>query len=76
MESIMNDIAAGNITWVTAALMGALGLFIGVLAGAAGGVIVGGKHMGRELAAMMGGFFGPVAAVPGVLVALAILMLV
>lgn len=76
METIINDILAGNITWAVVATLGALSAVIGILAGAVGGVLVGGKHMGGELAAMMGGLFGPVAALPGTLVALVALMVI
>ena len=38
--------------------------------GAIGGVVVGGKAIGNEVAAMMGGFFGPLAGASGVLIGL------
>ena len=56
-----------------------LALIVGVAAsligGAMGGVAIGGKALGNELAAMMGGFFGPLAVVPGVIVGLLFLRL-
>ncbi|MEM9387298.1 MAG: hypothetical protein AAGA68_19725 [Pseudomonadota bacterium] len=45
----------------------------GIAGGAIGGVAVGGKHIGNDLAAMMGGFYGPLAALPGIALALIIL---
>ncbi len=53
-----------------------LALFASVIGGAIGGIIVGGKHLGNELAAMLGGFYGPMAAVPGVILALIILIII
>ena len=53
-----------------------LALFASVIGGAIGGIIVGGKHLGNELAAMLGGFYGPMAAVPGVILALIILVII
>ena len=50
-----------------------LALVAGVLGGAIGGVVVGGKHLGNELAAMMGGAYGSLSAVPGILAALVLL---
>jgi hypothetical protein len=37
--------------------------------GAVGGILVGGKDLGNELAAMMGACYGPLAGFVGVLVA-------
>ncbi|HBP88562.1 MAG: hypothetical protein KC592_09330 [Nitrospira sp.] len=51
----------------------AIALVFGALGGAIGGILVGGKALGYELAALMGSFFGPIASVPGVLIGLLIL---
>ena len=51
-------------------------VIVGIAAGAIGGIIVGGKHLGNELAAMMGAFFGPMATLPGVLLGLLVLKLI
>ncbi len=50
-----------------------LALIAGIVGGAIGGIIVGGKHLGNELAAMMGGFYGPMAAIPGIVIMLILL---
>jgi len=50
-----------------------LGLAASLIGGALGGVAIGGKALGNELAAMMGGFFGPLAVVPGIVVGLVLL---
>jgi hypothetical protein len=47
-----------------------------IIGGALGGVAVGGKALGNELAALMGGFYGPLAGVPGVLLGLIVLALI
>ncbi|MFZ5703019.1 MAG: hypothetical protein ACOY4P_16870 [Pseudomonadota bacterium] len=49
------------------------GIVAALIGGAVGGIVVGGKHMGNGLAATMGGFFGPVAGVPGLIIGLAVL---
>lgn len=59
-------------TIVLALIVGAAASLIG---GAMGGVAIGGKALGNELAAMMGGFFGPLAVIPGVIVGLFFLRL-
>ena len=56
----------------SAFVVGAIASLIG---GALGGVAVGGKSLGNELAAMMGGCFGPLAGVAGLIVGLAVLFL-
>jgi hypothetical protein len=53
-----------------------LGTVFSILGGAAGGVFVGGKALGNELAAMMGGFYGPLAGAVGVFVGTIIALLV
>ena len=73
MESIINELITGQINWGTGAVWYVIALIIGAIGGAIGGIIVGGEHLGKELAAMLGAFYGPMAAAPGVLVALIIL---
>ncbi len=53
-----------------------LGTIFSILGGAAGGVFIGGKALGNELAAMMGGFYGPLAGAVGVFVGTVIALLV
>jgi hypothetical protein len=59
-----------NLALVVALIAGAVASVIG---GALGGVAIGGKSLGNELAALMGGFFGPLAAIPGLVIGLVIL---
>ncbi len=70
MESIGNDLISGNLTVITGIIWYIVAYVIGTAGGAIGGILVGGEHLGKELAAMMGGFFGPIAAAPGVLLGL------
>ena len=50
-----------------------LAFVLALAAGAASGLKIGAEALGKELAAMMGAFFGPTAALPAVLVGLPIL---
>lgn len=61
-----------------AALVGliVLAFVLAVFAGAASGLRIGAESLGRELAAMMGAFFGPTAALPAVVVGLVVLYFV
>ncbi len=74
-QTIFQELAEGRISWSTGVIFCVAALACGALGGALGGVLVGGKHIGYGLAAMMGVFFGPIAALPGVVVALVALVL-
>lgn len=54
------------------ALIGAL---VAVAAGALSGMRIGAEALGPELAAMMGGLFGPLAVVPAMVVGLGVVSL-
>jgi len=51
----------------------ALALALAVVGGAIAGVKLGGEHLGKDLAALMGAFFGPSAVLPAVIVGLIVL---
>ena len=50
-----------------------LALALALAAGAASGLKIGAEALGKELAAMMGAFYGPTAVLPAAAVGLAIL---
>ena len=50
-----------------------LALVLALAAGAASGLKIGADALGKDLAALMGAFYGPTAALPAVLVGLVIL---
>jgi len=74
MESIVHSLQVGEINLVTILLWVLLGLLCASGAGAVSALKLAGKDIGNELALMMGSVFGPVGAVPGVIVGLVILM--
>jgi len=53
-----------------------LALVLALAAGAASGLNIGAEALGKELAAMMGAFYGPTAVVPAAMVGLVILYFV
>ena len=53
-----------------------LALVLALAAGAASGLKIGADALGKELAALMGAFYGPTSALPAVLVGLVILYFV
>lgn len=75
MPGIFQELMQGDITLATGSVFCLWACVLGALGGALGGALVGGRHIGYGLSAMMGTFFGPIAALPGVLLALLVLLL-
>lgn len=50
-----------------------LALLLALIGGAASGLKLGAEALGRELAALMGAFFGPTAVLPAVVIGLVVL---
>lgn len=59
--------ALSILSWTVVAIL------LSLAAGAISGMALAGKDLGNNLAAMMGAMFGPVAAVPGILIGLIVL---
>ncbi|GGI25971.1 MULTISPECIES: hypothetical protein [Bradyrhizobium] len=53
-----------------------LAMIASIAGGMVGGLIVGGKVLGNELAALLGGFYGPLAGIAGVFVGLIALSII
>lgn len=53
----------------------AVGVAASIVGGAIGGMMTCGKALGIELAAMMGGFYGPISGLGGVLLGVALVAL-
>ncbi len=73
MNEVMRQLAGGQLTGVTVVVWTLVSLLLSIAAGAVAGITLAGKDLGNSLAAAMGAMFGPVAAVPGILVALIVL---
>jgi len=76
MQGLAQQLASGQLNALTVPIWTVMALVLAAIAGAGTGVWLGGKHLGSELASLMGGLFGPVAAVPAVLVGLLVLSFV
>jgi hypothetical protein len=63
----------GDFSIIGAAVALIVGTAASIIGGALGGIVVGGKAIGNELAAMMGGFYGPLAGVAGMVLGLIVL---
>jgi len=66
----------GDISIIGAAVALIVGTAASIVGGALGGIAVGGKAIGNELAAMMGGFYGPLAGVAGMVLGLIVLAVI
>ncbi|MGK7919180.1 MAG: hypothetical protein AB4080_04130 [Trichodesmium sp.] len=72
----VSNLAAGEITILTAIFWLGVASAISIIGGAIGGIWLAGKDLGYNLAAMIGGLFGPAGVIPAVIVGLAILKFV
>ncbi len=82
MTEILNDplindfitsFASGDINWVTGLIWLLIATAFSIVGGVIGGIILAGKDLGYELAAILGGFFGPAGAIPATLLWLLIM---
>ncbi|GET43416.1 hypothetical protein [Microseira wollei] len=76
LKDFLTSLAAGDINFMTGLVWLVLAAALSLIGGAIGGVLVGGKDLGNQLAAMIGGLFGPAGVIPAVLIGLVILRFV
>ena len=75
MDSIALNLGTGGPSLVGALVLAAIMIGAGVLGGVLGGLFLGAKDLGAGLAAMMGGFYGPLAAIPAAAILSAVAVL-
>lgn len=73
MGEVMQQLGSGHLTATTILVWTVLSILLSIAAGAAAGMTLAGKDLGNSLAAAMGAMYGPVAAVPGILLGLIVL---
>lgn len=76
MQDVMQQLASGRLTAITIAVWTSLSIVLSIAAGAVAGMTLGGRDLGNSLAALMGAMYGPVAAVPGILLGLIVLAVI
>ena len=76
MSDVLTIPDLSELSLVTAIIFVIVAFVVSAIGGAIGGIIVGGKHIGNDLAAMMGSFYGPINAIPAALLALIILLFI
>lgn len=75
LQDFLADFVNGDITIATGIVWIAIAASISIVGGAIGGVLLAGKDLGIQLAAMIGGLFGPAAVLPATLLGLIVLRL-
>ncbi len=76
MRDLGNALLSGRLTALTILVWTMLSILLSIGAGALAGMVLAGKDLGNNLAAMFGALYGPLAAVPGVLLGLLVLAFV
>ncbi|MEM6530972.1 MAG: hypothetical protein AAF654_00040 [Myxococcota bacterium] len=74
METVFADFMSGNITVATAILSFVLAAAVSGVAGALGGIAVGGSKLGNDVSSLLGSFFGPPVAIPALAAGMAIVL--
>jgi hypothetical protein len=76
MHDLIQDLGSDRVTVFTGIVWMIVAIALSIGAGAFAGLRLGGKDLGSGLAAAMGALYGPMAAVPGILLGLIILSFV
>ncbi len=75
LNDFLTSLAAGDINLITGLAWLAVAAALSVIGGAIGGILLAGKDLGYQLAAIIGGLFGPAGVIPAVLLGLVVLKL-
>jgi hypothetical protein len=75
VQDFLANVVNGDITIATGIVWIAIAASISIIGGAIGGVLLAGKDLGIQLAAMIGGLFGPAAVLPATILGLIALRL-
>jgi hypothetical protein len=73
VQNLVQPLADGHLNAASILVWTVVSIVLSVAAGAISGVVLAGKDLGNDLAALIGAMFGPVAAAPGILSALIVL---
>lgn len=73
MQMIIQQLGTGSLSFAAIVVWTLIAVVLAMAGGVAAAVKLAGKDLGNPLASMMGVLFGPVAAVPGILLGLIVL---
>ncbi|MBD0264710.1 MAG: hypothetical protein ICV78_18905 [Tolypothrix sp. Co-bin9] len=75
MTDFLSSLLSGDINLITSLVWLVIAAGLSIVGGAIGGVLLAGKDLGNELAAMTGGLLGPAGVIPAIFLGLLILNL-
>jgi hypothetical protein len=75
MTDFLSSLLSGDINLITSLVWLVIAASLSIVGGAIGGVLLAGKDLGNELAAMTGGLLGPAGVIPAIFLGLLILNL-
>jgi len=75
MTDFLSSLLSGDINLITSLVWLAIAAGLSIVGGAIGGILLAGKDLGYELAAMTGGLLGPAGVIPAIFLGLLILNL-
>ncbi|MGI2903523.1 hypothetical protein [Tolypothrix sp. VBCCA 56010] len=75
MIDLLSSLVSGDINLITSLIWLAIAAGLSIVGGAIGGVLLAGKDLGYELAAMTGGLLGPAGVIPAIFFGLVVLNL-
>ncbi|MCV3217466.1 hypothetical protein OGM63_28830 [Plectonema radiosum NIES-515] len=74
-NDLITSLLSGDINLITSLVWLAIAAGLSIVGGAIGGILLAGKDLGYELAAMTGGLLGPAGVIPAIFLGLLILNL-
>lgn len=75
LSEMVSRLMAGELNLLTGFIWFAIATVVSMIGGAIGGMILAGKELGYNFAAILGGLFGPAGVIPGVILGLIVLNL-
>ncbi|ARV60652.1 hypothetical protein BZZ01_20370 [Nostocales cyanobacterium HT-58-2] len=76
LKDFFTSLVAGDLNLMTGFVWFLVATALSMVGGAIGGMILAGKDLGYQLAALLGGFFGPAGVIPGIILGLIVLNMV
>ncbi len=76
IQDFFTNLVAGEITLITGIFWLLFAAIVSMIAGAIGGILLAGKDIGYELAAILGSLFGPAGVLPVAAIGLVVLKFV
>ncbi|NMF63366.1 hypothetical protein DP113_10980 [Brasilonema octagenarum UFV-E1] len=73
LKDFFTSLMAGDLNLMTGFVWFLVATALSMIGGAIGGILLAKEYLGYELAALLGGFFGPAGVIPGIILGLIVL---